>query len=312
MIQCRHLWSLCLDRSIWKCNSLRTKPKTNKLRCHPFLLTFSQFLMNSRPASAWSGPSCSFPEPEDGVQQHIPTFPGVSPASWGPSSPRRRELSLQQPHFRYFKRQVFLLICSTWTVSAGSRPMPQRNTSVSPSFGTWASFLICLVFSLLDQCIITAVPCAEIGPSFSQHSGVSHHLKPQINSNFLLSNTENCHFVLLVSSENSTVKRIFLPSLQTVSFSSNTALLSPLFSGHIKPKQLGLYFHGTSQLLSALPIVFHWVSRDHLSPSISPSARWKKPQILPPPLSMQLTWKQQLLPSVPETVADGTTLFITG
>lgn len=72
-------------------------------------------------------------------------------------------------------------------------------------------------------------------------------------------------------------------------FPSNTALLSPLFSGHIKPKQLGLYFHGTSQLLSALPIVFHWVSTDHLSPSISPSARWKQPQILPPSLSMQLT-----------------------
>lgn len=112
MIQCRHLWLLSLDRSIWKCNSLRTKLKTNKLRCHPSLLTFSPFLMNSRPASAWSGPSCSFPEPEDGVQEHIPTFPGVSPASWGPSSPRRRELSLQQPYLRYFKRQVFLLICS--------------------------------------------------------------------------------------------------------------------------------------------------------------------------------------------------------
>lgn len=88
----------------------------------------------------------------------------------------------------------------------------------------------------LDQCIITAVPSAEIGPSFSQHSRVSHHLIPQINSNFLLSNTENCHFALLVSSENNTVKRIFLPSLQTMSFLSNTALLSPLFTGHIKPK----------------------------------------------------------------------------
>lgn len=109
----------------------------------------------------------------------------------------------------------------------------------------------------LDQCIITGVPSAEIQPPFCQHSGVSHHLLPQINSNFLLSNAENCHFALLVSSENNPVKRIFLPSLQTMSFPSNTTLLSPLFGGHIKPKPLGLYFQGASQLLSALPIVFH-------------------------------------------------------
>lgn len=145
MIQCRHLWLLCLDRSIWKCNSLRTKLMTKKLRFHPSLLTF--FLNSS-----WIPD-----QPQHGQDPVLPsqcqrmgsssTFPGVSPDSWGPSSPRRRELNLQQPYFKYFKRQVFLLICSTWTVSAGSRPMPWRNTSVSPSFGTWASFLICLVCS---------------------------------------------------------------------------------------------------------------------------------------------------------------------
>lgn len=32
-----NLWFLCLERSIWKCNSLRTKLKRKKLRFHPFL-----------------------------------------------------------------------------------------------------------------------------------------------------------------------------------------------------------------------------------------------------------------------------------
>lgn len=91
------------------------------------------------------------------------------------------------------------------------------------------------------------------------------------------------------------------------------ALLSTPFSGHIKPKLLGLYFQGASQLISALPIIFHLVSRDQLSPSISSSTRWKQPQILPPPSTIQQTnVKQQFLPSVPETLADGTTLSITG
>lgn len=48
------------------------------------------------------------------------TFPGWSPASRGPSSPRRRGLSLQQPYFKPFKSYVLLLICSIWTEAAQS------------------------------------------------------------------------------------------------------------------------------------------------------------------------------------------------
>lgn len=142
------------------------------------------------------------------------------------------------------------------------------------------------------------------------HPG-SHHLTPQINSHFIFPNkTPFCPACILWEQQ-------CTDNFPQFYFSPSLLHASPLTSIHsmttLNLSCLLLHFQGSSQLVSALPIVSHWISRDQLSPSISPNARWKQPQILPSPFSTQLTtMKQQFLPSAPETVADGTTLFITG
>lgn len=122
----RHLWPSWFERSTWKHNSLGGTKLKDKLIFHPFLLTFSQFSVNFRQVSAWLLRAQFFlPGARGwGLVAHVPEG-----GDWACSSRTSNTLNM------CFSANLLHLNRSS-TVGAGSRPMPWRNISVSPSFGT--------------------------------------------------------------------------------------------------------------------------------------------------------------------------------